>query len=186
VSKAPPAFQFYPRDFLADSRVAMMTYEEIGIYTVLLCHAWTEGGIPSEPVQLARLLKLSPQKLRRVWSAIGPCWEERDGVLVQPRMEQVRDQQEEFRAQRRRAGLASAEARRKGGPGSTSVATLVAISLGLCWPSRSNGEPTLLLHTATASVCRSFEGTTTPPLAERAAAPTTERRRGFFEGGGAR
>ena len=42
----PPAFQFYPDDFV--SGVSTMTQSEVGAYILLLCHQWSVGKISSE------------------------------------------------------------------------------------------------------------------------------------------
>jgi uncharacterized protein YdaU (DUF1376 family) len=95
--KAPPAFQFYPSDFLGDPPVIAMTLEERGAYITLLCIAWMEGGIPSEATALQRLLRLPPKRFERIWSAVKPCWRSGGrGRLVNPRMEEVRAEREAF------------------------------------------------------------------------------------------
>ena len=38
----PPAFQFYPKDWL-DFKVTRMRYEAQGIYMRILCHMWTDS-----------------------------------------------------------------------------------------------------------------------------------------------
>ena len=50
-----PAFQFYPKDWLADPNVRAMTHAERGIYIDLLCSCWTEGSIPDDPEECARI-----------------------------------------------------------------------------------------------------------------------------------
>ena len=52
-----PAFQFYPKDFLADSNVARMSNTEVGIYTRLLCYCWLEGALPLETEALAHMAR---------------------------------------------------------------------------------------------------------------------------------
>jgi len=54
-SNKPPAFQFYPQDYLASTRVAEMTLEEEGVYIRLLCYCWSAGSIPKDPERCARL-----------------------------------------------------------------------------------------------------------------------------------
>ena len=41
-----PAFQFYPRDFLSDAKVAAMTNEQVGCYWKLICYCWIETDCP--------------------------------------------------------------------------------------------------------------------------------------------
>lgn len=110
VTKAP-AFQFYAADFLADFNVQMMTLEQVGAYIKLLCHAWTEGGLPNDQKRLARLVGCTPNRFKKIWEGVSPCWQERDGKLIQKRMEEVRDGLNEHRAKQAQRGRAGAKAR---------------------------------------------------------------------------
>lgn len=51
----PPAFQFYPDDFVGG--VADMTQAEVGAYILLLCHQWSRGEIPSDPERASLIAK---------------------------------------------------------------------------------------------------------------------------------
>lgn len=106
-----PAFQFYPSDFLGSAAVARMSHAEIGVYLLLLCYDWNEGGIPEDVGQLARMVKLSPKQFARVWEAIGSCFPVRDGRRYNPRLDQERAKQEEWRAKSAAGGQRSAEVR---------------------------------------------------------------------------
>lgn len=55
-SMKPPAFQFYPGDYLSSASVQLLTLEEEGIYIRLLCYCWKNGSIPSDPEICARLV----------------------------------------------------------------------------------------------------------------------------------
>lgn len=108
----PPAFQFYAGDFLADGAVAEMTYEERGVYITLLCHAWLERGIPASQDRIARLLRMRRRELDQVWPALARCWVEGPAdTLVNPRMETIRGELEEYIDHQRAAGRRGAEAR---------------------------------------------------------------------------
>lgn len=104
--KAPsPAFSLYPKDMLTDEHVSAMTHTEFGIYIRLLLHAWLEGSIPSEPVKLCRILKLNRNMFNRLWVAVAPCFQERDGRLFQQRLEAEREKQLVRSEENRRKGL---------------------------------------------------------------------------------
>lgn len=107
-----PAFQFYPKDFLGDENVAAMTLEEVGCYTMLLCYCWNEGSLPNDVKRLARLLKIRPSHMARLWEAVGPCFApDSDGRLVHPRLERERSKQHAFRENRSNAGKTGARKR---------------------------------------------------------------------------
>ena len=59
-----PSFQFYPRDYLTDVNVAMMTLEEQGVYIRLLCYAWLSnkpGKISREPQAILAITGLDEE-----------------------------------------------------------------------------------------------------------------------------
>jgi uncharacterized protein YdaU (DUF1376 family) len=100
-----PAFQIYPKDFLADENVAAMTLEEVGCYWLLLCYCWNERSLPNDLKRLARLLKIRPSHMARLWEAVGPCFvEDENGRLVNRRLQQERSKQEAFRENRSVSG----------------------------------------------------------------------------------
>ena len=82
----PPAFQFYADDFLAG--VADMTQAEVGAYILLLCAQWSRGAIPTDPERAALIAKgdVSAHVMAKF----------PDGM--NPRMEQVRQKQADYRA----------------------------------------------------------------------------------------
>lgn len=89
-----PAFQFYPADFLSSSKVARMTLTEIGAYTVLLCHAWLDDGLPTQVPEIAKLVRMSPARFEKLWAgALSECFQECDGKLLNIRLERERDKQ---------------------------------------------------------------------------------------------
>ena len=50
----PPAFQFYPRDWLSSSGTRTMSYAERGMYCELLSHQWLDGSIPCTEIEIAQ------------------------------------------------------------------------------------------------------------------------------------
>jgi hypothetical protein len=107
----PPAFQFYPADFLADENVALMTNQEIGCYVKLMCYCWREGSIPSEVPRIAKLCGEDSSAMAQLWLAIAPCFssankpDETASRLVHPRLEKERQKQIDFHSERSKAGL---------------------------------------------------------------------------------
>lgn len=62
----PPSFQFYPRDWLADSDVRLMTFEQRGIYLELLCFCWEKDGLTTDINAILSLLHLTKKSKDRV------------------------------------------------------------------------------------------------------------------------
>ncbi len=99
-----PAFQFYPKDFLADAHVVAMTLPERGAYITLLCMCWTDGSLPVDMAALARRCHVSTGTFTRLWPALEPCFTLTDGRLVQPRIERERRKQIAWREMKKIAG----------------------------------------------------------------------------------
>lgn len=101
-----PWYPWYARDFAADEPVLLMTLEAEGAYRRLLDHQWLHGSIPDDLKQLGVICKNTPPaRMKKLWSAIRPCFAESEpGRLVNPKLERVREEQEEFHERRSRAG----------------------------------------------------------------------------------
>lgn len=95
----PPAFQFYPDDFLGG--VADMTQAEVGAYILLLCHQWSRGEIPADAQRASLVAK----------------GEVSDHVMGKfpagknERLESERRKQDDYRQKQADKGRASAQAR---------------------------------------------------------------------------
>lgn len=94
-----PAFQFYPKDFLSDERVALMSMAERGVYITLICKCWTEGTLPADVALLAKLCGLPSSSFSKSWAAIAPCFRasNQPDRLIHPRLEKERKKQRAFR-----------------------------------------------------------------------------------------
>ena len=111
-----PWFPFWVDAFLSDENVLVMTNEEVGIYVKLLCHQWKAGSIPSDLLPLAKLCGTKAEAMETHWRQIGKCFggmSENSGRLINPRLEEERQKQQNKRKARRVAGLRGAEARWK-------------------------------------------------------------------------
>lgn len=95
----PPAFQFYADDFLAGT--ADMTQPEVGAYILLLCHQWGRGEIPADPARAALIAKGEVPAHVMAKFPNGK----------NPRLERVREVQEQWREKSSRAGKKSADLR---------------------------------------------------------------------------
>ncbi len=69
--KGLPYFKWYPADAETDESYSVMTDLELGFYHRCLNKAWINGSLPAEPVELARVMKVSQVYLSRVWPVVG-------------------------------------------------------------------------------------------------------------------
>lgn len=85
-------FAFHPARFLGSESVTLMELAERGAYITLLCHAWENDGLPSDPRRLARIVGCSVSSMRKMMAGpLGDCWEAREGQRLQnPRLEAER------------------------------------------------------------------------------------------------
>lgn len=111
-----PAFQFYPKDFLSDERVQLMSHTERGVYVTLLCMCWLEGSLPSDLASLARLVRMPTARFARLWAGpLGQCFLGKEGGrLGQKRLDQERAKQDVFRQRQRVNGQKGGRPNRKG------------------------------------------------------------------------
>lgn len=104
----PPAFQFYPADFLVGT--ASMSNEEVGIYIRLLSYQWERGGLPSEDKPL-RALAHSRKQVPEI--VLAKFERGDDGILRNARMEKERNKQIAFRESRKVNGSLGGKAKAK-------------------------------------------------------------------------
>ena len=111
---ASPAFQFYPRDWLSDPNVRLMTPTARGAYIELICYCWTEGRLPADDEALRRLSGVTPKQWRRFAPLIKKCFIKPNTeapFLDHPRLVKERERQLKFRQRQSNAGKASAAKR---------------------------------------------------------------------------
>lgn len=95
-----PAFQFYPKDFLTDERVVLMSNTEIGIYVRLLCYCWLEGSLPLDTGALAHMARTPMRQFTKIWehSVVKQCFVVNgDGRMHHKRLDLEREKQGTFR-----------------------------------------------------------------------------------------
>jgi uncharacterized protein YdaU (DUF1376 family) len=111
-----PYFKCYPSDFLSDPAVLRMSDEELGVYVRLLFISWLDDGrISSDMDELARVLKTTPRRLKRLWPALESRWVgDGNGKLFNPRLEKERKEAEATHQALSEAGRKGAEARKAG------------------------------------------------------------------------
>lgn len=114
----PPAFQFYPNDWLSSSAVTLMTPEQEGAYIRLLCYDWASDGIPDDDATLAALSRLGEGWFKGGSTVVRKCFNqhpEKPGFLTNARLQTEREKQHAWREKSREGGIKSAESRSKKG-----------------------------------------------------------------------
>jgi uncharacterized protein YdaU (DUF1376 family) len=106
-----PAFQFYPRDFVSDSRVTSMSLKERGAYITLICHCWTDGVISADHEQIAKLLGVPITEFRKVWPAVERCFTLTPTGYTHKRLDEERQKQASHRQRQSDRGKVAATKR---------------------------------------------------------------------------
>lgn len=107
-----PSFQLYPKDFLADRKVVVMTNDQVGGYFKLLCHMWLEDdcSLPNEPEELMALSGLDERSLEKVLRCFIALRSQTDRITHKRLMEE-REKQDENRKKKSAAGAKGNEIR---------------------------------------------------------------------------
>lgn len=126
----PPAFQLYASDFYMDT--AGWTAWEVGVYLRLLLYEWVNGGIPNDIESIARIVgEPIPAKTKRFNKRRGVILCEfevkitcntlkkfslnSNGFLINSRLEEVREKQNEYREKQSISGSKGIEKKKKEG-----------------------------------------------------------------------
>jgi len=99
-----PAYQWYPRDFLADV-LTLEDGEEL-LYRRLLDYQWLHHEVPSNWSRMAKAGRMSVARVKQCWPAIAHHFPDRtkDGGWQNRRLERERAKQESYRAKQRENG----------------------------------------------------------------------------------
>lgn len=116
-----PAFQFYVRDWLTDTRG--MSLEVKGAHIDLLAYSWAKGPLPNDEPELARILGVALRVFRSLWRVLSRCWKLTKRGWINGRLERTRREQRQYRKIQAEKGRLSAAARANRGSnrGSTAV-----------------------------------------------------------------
>ena len=109
----PPAFQFYPGDWLSDENVVLMSNAARGLYITLLCHCWLEGSIPADLNKLSKISNEKRKNFEKIWREVESCFSKNGdtGRLINNRLEKERTKQEHYRKERSESGKMGANKR---------------------------------------------------------------------------
>ena len=108
-----PAFQFYAQDF--DMDTATWENDEVGAYIRLLSYEWVNGGLPNDIYKLSKIVRESQKKFIGKWKNLSTKFiQNGNGLLINKRMEEVREQQRQYIESQREKGIKSAKKRWEG------------------------------------------------------------------------
>ena len=98
----PPAFQFYPNDWLSSPKISTMTPAEEGAYIRLLCYAWSnpDCSLPDDDETLGQLSRLGERWLKGGSTRLRQCFTphpRKPGRLFNARLLKERKKQEAWR-----------------------------------------------------------------------------------------
>jgi uncharacterized protein YdaU (DUF1376 family) len=111
VSRTDTWMPFYVGDYL--SATGRLTTEQHGAYLLLLLDYWKNGPPPNNDAVLAQIARMSAKAWSKAKPVLLSFFEERDGHLIQNRVERERERVAEVVEKRSKAGKASAAARAK-------------------------------------------------------------------------
>jgi len=108
MAKVPPAFQFYPGDFVMGT--AHLDAQAIGCYLLLLCFQWSHIKLPNDIELLARICKMGDE-FEQIWLQISDKFVKVDGGgYVNERLESVRSKALALSEKRAQAGAKGGQA----------------------------------------------------------------------------
>lgn len=81
-----PWFKFYATDYLADSKVRMLTRVQRSVLIELWCYCAADGFVVANATQLARLLGETEETVTEIMVELASFFEEADGFLTSPRL----------------------------------------------------------------------------------------------------
>lgn len=123
------SYPWYIGDWRMSRARSRMNSEQKGIYRELLDQLYYDGNLPTNEQELMQITGATAREWRRSWPVIREQFYERDGRLYQLKTDEVRPRVETWHDQRRQAGKASGEARRKSASTRTEKGTAVERTL---------------------------------------------------------
>jgi hypothetical protein len=103
--RPPPAYQEYASDTLSDTSFRMLSLPERGLRHTMRMECWANETIPCSPKKLALLLNLNAEDVQRnLTNGVLSIFEEHDGNLSCPELEDQRERLMERRSAQVRGG----------------------------------------------------------------------------------
>lgn len=85
---ARPWYPKFPADYAVDTK--SLTFEQHGLYNLLLDELWLRGGLPDDPRDIAELIGKDPRSTSRVYEGIKHFFHRNNGVITHKKLEKLR------------------------------------------------------------------------------------------------
>jgi hypothetical protein len=103
-NRPAPAYQEYAASMLANVKFRLMGIPERGLLYTMRLECWVNGQVPSDPSQLAKVLGLDSQAVKECLPAMKAFFDERDGMLFSPELDDYRKHLEDARQKKIEGG----------------------------------------------------------------------------------
>ena len=112
--RPPPAFQEYATDTLANRQFRLLSLPERGLRATMRMECWANGMIPCSAEELALFLNLNPADVQRnLTGGVLSYFEEKDGNLSCPELEEQRERLMAQRAAQTKGGKKGGQSTQK-------------------------------------------------------------------------
>jgi uncharacterized protein YdaU (DUF1376 family) len=74
MAKELPYFRWFPKDAEADAKYAAMSLAELGLFHRCLNASWTNDGLPTNPEEIARVLRIPVKEFAKLWPRVVVCF----------------------------------------------------------------------------------------------------------------
>ncbi|MCX6210922.1 MAG: hypothetical protein NTZ59_15805 [Bacteroidetes bacterium] len=94
----PPAFQFYPSNYMSTIQYRTMSLSERGLMMSMLCECWVNSYVPSDISQLAKILGYSSDEVSQSLSTnVMHFFYKDNDKIISPELEAYRQRLDEAR-----------------------------------------------------------------------------------------
>lgn len=116
-NRPPPAYQEYAASMLSNNNFRMMGLDARGLLYTLRLEYWVENPLPSDPVILAKILRLDPDSLCQALREIGDLIAIEGQMIKIPELDNYRKHLAEVREKQSSGGREGAAIARRNAKG---------------------------------------------------------------------
>lgn len=108
-NRPPPAFQEFAASMMARTDYRLLSLAERGLLYSLRLECWVNRAMPADPAKLARVLGFDAAEVATALPSLAPFFDEADGLMTCPELEDYRAHLDERRARQSEGGKRGAE-----------------------------------------------------------------------------